>query len=319
MKRDFKQLSSLVGRNINLYFKDKLTFFLSLLTPIILVVLFLTFLKGIYESSINAMIPDGLGISNNLVNAFTGGWLFSSIMATSCISVSFCSNMMVNDKLSKSITDFKIAPVKGNIIQTSYVISNFITTFIVCFVLFLISLIYLGIVGFYLSFADILLILVDMILSILFGTLIANIIGIFINSQGGLSATSSLVSSMYGFICGAYMPLSQFGEGMRNFVAFNPGTYGTVLFRQSYMNGILKEINKIFVNNNIPNAGEIVEEIRLSFDGSFKFFGTNVSSLAMFLILIVSITVLFALYLLLVYLKNKGIIKFNIKNKAKAK
>ncbi len=319
MKKNFKQLNCLVGRNINLYFKDKLTFFLSLLTPIILVVLFLTFLKGIYESSINAMLPESLGVSNKLINGFTGGWLFSSIMATSCISVSFCSNMMVNDKLNKSILDLKIAPVKNNIIQTSYVISNFITTILVCLVLFVISLVYLAIVGWYLSFLDIILILVDMVLCILFGTLIANILSVFINSQGSLSAVSSLVSSMYGFICGAYMPLSQFGEGMRNFVAFNPGTYGTVLFRQSYMNGVLKEVSNIFNNNNIPNASEIVEQIRLSFDGTFYFFGTKVESYVMFLIMIISIAVLFGIYILIIYLKNKNIIKVNVKNKQKGK
>ena len=311
MKTSFKQLKALVNRNIKLYFTDKLLFFVSLLTPLILVVLFLTFLKGIYEDTLLNSLK-GITVSSSIVNAFTGGWLFSSIMATSVITVSFCSNMMVNDKLNKAITDIKITPTKSSVVSTSYVISNFITTFLVCFVLLVISLIYLAIVGFYLSFLDVILIIVDMSLSILFGTLLANIVGIFINSQGSLSAISTMVSSMYGFICGAYMPISQFGAGMQNFVSFIPGTYGTVLFRQYYLDGLLNEMKKT-----IPS--QAVSEIRKSFDGTFYFFGTEVKPWAMYLVLICSVVVAFVIYLLLINLKNKNIIKFNIKNKSKAK
>lgn len=46
-----KKLISLVSRNTKCYFKDKFTFFMSLLTPIILFVLFVTFLRNIYIES----------------------------------------------------------------------------------------------------------------------------------------------------------------------------------------------------------------------------------------------------------------------------
>ena len=42
-------LKYLTGRNIRLYFKDKITFFTSLITPLLLLVLFSTFLKNIYR------------------------------------------------------------------------------------------------------------------------------------------------------------------------------------------------------------------------------------------------------------------------------
>ena len=43
----------------------------------------------------------------------------------------------------------------------------------------------------------------------------------------GSSHTISIVSAGYGFICGAYMPISQFSEGQQKVLSFLPGTYGT--------------------------------------------------------------------------------------------
>ena len=42
-------LSALVKRNTKLYFKDKGMFFSSLITPVILLVLYATFLKKVYD------------------------------------------------------------------------------------------------------------------------------------------------------------------------------------------------------------------------------------------------------------------------------
>ncbi|MDE6583105.1 MAG: ABC transporter permease [Clostridia bacterium] len=298
MRGEVNKLKFLVARNIKLYFKDKLTFFVSLITPLILVFLFLTFLRQVYETSLIECLPEGFTLSDRLVNAFTGGWLFSSIMTTSCITVSFCSNLLVNDKINKVYNDFQIAPIKKSTVQISYAISNFITTFIVCFVVLVLSMIYLAIVGWYLSFLDLVLILVNMILLIMFGTLLATIIGFFISSQGAQSAVCTLVSSMYGFICGAYMPIASFGNGMKYFVSFIPGTYSTVLFRQFYFGGVLEEMKKT-----IPE--QAVEGIKDGFDGNFYFFDNQVPSWAMFLIIICSCVVLFGILTLIIHLKNK--------------
>ncbi len=298
MKSEIKKLNFLVSRNIKLYFKDKLTFFLSLLSPLILILLFLLFLRGVYEQSLVNSLPEGMEISQNLINAFTGGWLFSSIMSVSCITVAFCSNMLAEDKLKKILPGLEVAPVNKATLKTSYVISNFIVTMLVCLIIFAISLIYLAIVGWFLSFIDILIILADMVITVFIGTLIISIISNFIKSQGAFSATCTLISSMYGFICGAYMPIAQMGEWIKYFVSFIPGTYSTILFRQGYMNGILKEINKT-----IPD--EAITAIRESFDGTFKFFGHEVAPWVMFLIIIIAAIFLFGILMLIINLQGK--------------
>lgn len=298
MKSELRKLRFLIARNTKLYFKDKMMFFCSLITPLILIVLFLTFLGSTYKTSLLQCLPEGVELSDKIINGFTGGWLFSSILATSCLTVAFCSNMIVMDKVNKVTQDFSITPVKKTTLQISYVISNFLTTLIICCIAILIGFVYLAIVGWWLSFVDVLLLFATTILSVLFGVLLSSLVWLFVSSQGGVSAICTLVSSMYGFLCGAYMPVSGMSVGIQKLVSFLPGTYATVLFRQAYMNGVLDEIAKT-----VPP--EAVEKIRQGFDGTFFFFNHEVPSWAMFLIVGASTVVLFGIFVLCVYFKNR--------------
>lgn len=88
-----------------------MTFLVSLITPLILLVLFIAFLKSTYEDSILSIIQ-GFDLDQSLIDALTGGWLFSSVLATSCITIAFCSGMMVIDKINRANIDFMVSPVK---------------------------------------------------------------------------------------------------------------------------------------------------------------------------------------------------------------
>ena len=57
-----KILLSNVKRNTKLFFKDKGLFFTSLITPLILLVLYTTFLSNVYKDSYN-MIFEAQGLS----------------------------------------------------------------------------------------------------------------------------------------------------------------------------------------------------------------------------------------------------------------
>ena len=299
MKDKLSRFGYILGRNIKLYFKDRLTFVFSLMTPLILVVLFLLFLRGVYEDSLVNSLPEGFELSKKVINAFTGSWLFSSIMTTSCITVAFCCNMRNDDKHKNKLRGFEIEPIRKFSLSLSYTVSNFITTLLICTIVLVISMIYLAIVGWYLTFVDVLIIVADMLLTVIMGSLIISIVGVFINSQGTLSGVCTLVSSMYGFLCGAYMPISSMGNGIQNFVGFIPGTYSTVIFRQAYMNGILDEIGK-----DVP--AQAVEAIRKGFDCEYYFFDNKVAPWVMYVVVIVAIVVLLAIYLALnLRLKSK--------------
>lgn len=55
-----KTLYYVTARNMKLFFKDKGMFFTSLITPLILLVLFFTFLGNVYRDTFLSFVPDGV-------------------------------------------------------------------------------------------------------------------------------------------------------------------------------------------------------------------------------------------------------------------
>jgi multidrug/hemolysin transport system permease protein len=295
-----KTFSSLLKRNTKLFFKDKGLFFTSLITPLILLVLYATFLSNVYRDSFLMAIPSGAPVPpKDVIDAFVGGQLMSSLLAVSCVTVSFCSNMlMVQDKISGAHKDFLITPVKRSALALGYYISTTLSTLIICVIALGACLIYMSVVGWCLSGVDVLLLLLDIFILTSFGTALSSVINFFLSSQGQISAVGSIVSSCYGFICGAYMPLSSFSEGLRNAVMFLPGTYGTSLLRNHALAGALKEMQNYLPEN-------IISAIKDSVDCNLYFFGEKVGLLACFAITCLSVVVLISAYILINILANR--------------
>lgn len=287
-------LGALIKRNCKLFFKDKGTFLSSLITPAILLVLYVTFLASVYRDSFVGSMPAGFPIDDALINATVGGQLTSSLLAVCCVTVAFCSNLlMVQDKVTGARRDLTVTPVKRSTLALSYYIATLLSTLIVCLVAAVLCFLYLGATGWYLSVADVMEILLDVLLLTLFGTALSSIINIFLTSQGQISAVGTIVSAGYGFICGAYMPISQFGAGLQKVLSFLPGTYGTSLIRNHFLRGVYKEME----SQGFPAA--VIERIRDSIDCNVYFFGSKVELGAMYAILAVSVAVLIGIYVLI--------------------
>lgn len=287
-----KTAFALTQRNVKLFFKDKGMFLVSLITPVILIVLYVTFLGNVYRNSFLATFPTGITIEESVINGYVGGQLISSILAVSCVTVAFCSNMiMIQDKSNGVIKDITIAPVKGSALAISYYFSALFSTLIVCVTALGLCLGYVGIIGWYIRPVDIALLILDVVLLTTFGTALSSIINFFLSTQGQMSAVGTIVSSGYGYICGAYMPLSQFPEGLRKVISFLPGTYGTSLVRNHAMAGVIEEME----SNGIPE--EIITSLRDAIDCNLYFFGERVSIGSMYVILVTAVILLIALYI----------------------
>ena len=178
-------VSVLIKRNVKLFFKDKGMFFTSLITPAILLVLYATFLGNVYRDSFEMNLPDTLALSEKLIDGLVGGQLISSILAVSCVTVAFCSNfLMVQDKANGSIKDLRISPVRPSVLSISYYRATWISTLMICFTATGIGLMYVSAVGWYMSVSDVLFLLLDVLLLVLFGTAMSSVINFFLSTQG---------------------------------------------------------------------------------------------------------------------------------------
>ena len=277
---------ALVKRNVTLFFKDKGTFFTSLITPIILLVLYATFLYEIYKSSFLTAFQ-GMAIEEELLNGLVGGLLLSSLLAVSTVTVSFCANLfMVQDKITGARADFNVSPLKPSTLYFSYYTATLINGLIISVFATLAGFVYLAFVGWYLSVLDILSLFLDVFLLVSFGTALSSLVCAPLKSQGQASAAGTIVSSGYGFICGAYMPISQFSSGLQTVLSFFPGTYGTSLLRNHALGGIFRELE----SKNVP--AEVLAELKKLADCEMKFFGARVEIWQMYVILIATILLL---------------------------
>ena len=138
-------------------------------------------------------------------------------------------------------------------------------------------------------------VLIDLVVLVMFGTALSSVVNFFLTTQGQISAVGTIVSSSYGFICGAYMPISNFPEWLQRVLSFLPGTYGTSVIRNHTLAGVFDEMAEV----GFPT--DIVDKIRDSIDCNLYFFGERVSLSASFAIIAGAA----ALFILLYILENK--------------
>ena len=93
-----------------------------------------------------------------------------------------------------------------------------------------------------------------------------------------MSAVGTIVSAGYGFICGAYMPISNFGSGLQKALSYLPGTYGTSLIKNHMLRGIFEEME----SEKLPD--ELITAIRETLDCNPQFHRNVVNTTQMVLL-----------------------------------
>lgn len=295
-------LFSMIKRNIKLYFKDKGLFFSSLITPVILLVLYVTFLRNVYEDAfLGSLTAGGASAPDKLIDGCIAAELCSSLLAVCCVTVAFCSNfLMVRDKVTGVRRDFSVAPVKRSTLALAYYLATLFSTLIVCYGATLLCLVYMAISGWYMSVGDIFLLLANVLILAMFGCVLSSIINIFLTSEGQMSAVGTIVSAGYGFLCGAYMPISTFSTSLQNVLALFPGTYGTAMIRNCMFRGVFEEMA------NIGFPPEAVNGVKQSVDCSITAFGNEVPIWGMYVVICGTVAVLVGVYVLINVFKKKA-------------
>lgn len=276
-------------------------FFTSLITPAILLVLYATFLGNVYRDSFSSAMPDYFTVSDQLINATVGGELFSSLLAVCCVTVAFCSNMlMVQDKVSGARRDLTMTPVKKSTLAMGYYTATFISTLIICLIATGLCFIYLAHAGWYLSAAD-----TGLYFS---GCGIAGAVwyGAFLHHQYVSFLTGADLRGRHDCQCRLrlylrrlYADLSVWRRAAESGL-FSAGTYGTSLIRNHALRGVFAEMQV----QGFP--AEVIEGIRDSIDCNLYFFGNQVTLSAMYWILGGAVVLLIGVYVLLNILMRRG-------------
>ena len=274
--------------------------FSSMITPAILIVLYATFLANVYKDSFVSATKDMIDLSDKIINGTVAAQLAAALLAVSCVTVTFCVNLtMVQDRASGARKDFDVSPVSKTKIYIGYFLSTVLNSLMVNGTALALCLLYILKMGWYMNASDVIFIILDMILLVLFGSTLSSIVSYPLKTQGQLSAVGTIVSAGYGFVCGAYMPISNFSSGLQKALSYLPGTYGTSLVKNHMLNGVYKEM----ADTGLPS--EAVTVIRNTLDCNPVFRGHVVGVSQMYLIMAGSILVFGAAYLLIIMIRER--------------
>ena len=274
---------NLTKRHFLVFFKNKIRVLYTLLVPIIILLVYILFLRNLELSTVqNILYELEVGATPELttyINTLVDSWMLSGIIILSTITISIqTNNIIINDKENGVNRDFASSPIKNSYLIGSYFLFNFIVTMFLCLIVMLICFVYLAIMcEFFLTFIDFLIAFGVLTLSTATSTLLTIFICSFIKHESTLASIIAVFSTVAGFVIGAYMPLSMFPDWFRNICGFVPGTYSTDLMRFAFMATPLDGLSGLVSDLNLANEEELINNLFNSFGYEINLFGTNIN------------------------------------------
>ena len=233
-------------RNIKVYLKDKMAIVLSMLAQIIVLGLYLLFLKSTYIDSIKSSL-EGLQklITDTQIDAVVNSWLVAGVIGTSVVTVALNSlSVMVSDKQNKISYDYGASPVKSGTVVMSYFSGAVVNTFLMSALLLTAGFVFLAISSsLSYSFLEIISMYGLVALGSISATLILMLVASFFKKSSTLSSFGVMVSAGIGFIIGAYIPVSQFDKSVQTVVNLVPGSQVAGMMRNVLMTPAINDLN----------------------------------------------------------------------------
>ncbi len=277
MMRDFMGFTR---RNILLYFKDVLAILFSLLTSVIVFVLYILFLKGTFVEALTSTM-NGLEniVNSNDIDMFVNGILLSGILGSAMITVPYtCLQTIVKDRETGVDSDICATPLKRWKIVLSYFTSSAVSSFVITAAILTIGLAVLSFSGdLHLSAAGIVSAYGIVLLGCVSSTALFMPVMLMFRNSANSNAFFGILSAAGGFLIGAYIPLSQFSDSIQSFCNLFPATHITSLIKSELLKGIAQNMDRQIAG---LDNGLFISKLKESFSFQARAFGTTFESTA---------------------------------------
>ena len=238
-----------IKRNVLLFFKDWQSILFSLLTSIIVLVLYLLFLKGTFVSAIQSAMEQYPGLTSMVsqkdIAMFANLFLLSGILGSAMISVPFsCITVLVKDRANKVDYDILSTPLKREQIIFAYFVSAVLTSTLLTDIILAVGLIGIRMQGnMYLNISQVVKAFSVVALGSISASAIFMIVVLFFKTVSACEAFFGILSAASGFVIGAYIPISQFSNEVQTVCNLFPASQITIMLRNILLNGLLEHIN----------------------------------------------------------------------------
>ncbi|MCQ2498329.1 MAG: ABC transporter permease [Lachnospiraceae bacterium] len=293
----------LIRRNMLVYFKDRAAVVFSLLSSIIIFMLYVLFLKDNYVDS----IADALGSLQGMVDpkdtdALVNMILLVGIIGCAMITVPYnCLMTIVSDREKNVDYDILATPLKRWQVIMGYFLAATFSAIIMSLILLVIGLGGLSLASdFHLTFGSVMFTVLIVIVGTISSSAFFMTIVMFFKSSAASGAFFGILSAASGFVIGAYMPLSTFSDGVRVFCNLFPLSQVTMLLRNSMMNNIIDAIENSIGGLDNGQFGITIKNI-FTFNAEI---GGHTFSISEMMLYIIGATVIFCILMVVLYNRN---------------
>ena len=297
-----RQILSLTKRNMTVFLRDKTGVFFSLLSPLLVLLLFILFLGDLQIDSVKGALESN-GVLNlfesNFPKAVAYNWLIAGVLGVSCITVSFsCLSVIISDREKGIENDFKASPISNVKVYISYILGVFLSTLLIMIIVSFAGLIFLAISGsLNMKVVDYLILYGSIILGSFNASLFAYALTSFIKTTGAHGAFTGLICAVSGFLIGAYMPLSSFPKPIQYVCSIIPGSHTAGLARVSLLNNYMEEASSKSV--------EVANSLSDYFSIKINLFNNQIDKTGMFTFLLISTIIFLIINIVIIKISSK--------------
>lgn len=233
----------LISRNRKVYMRDRMAFFMSFVSVIILILVYQVFLGQIQLDAIKAALGSETVSSQTIQMVNT--WLISGLTTIiSMTSTLGAFSVMVSDREKKLSEDFKVSPISNFKVELAYAI--FAILFGIVLTLFS-CVLAIGVFNGFgslldYSLQDYLTLLGLISLATVLSAAIILPVLTFIRSGSAFTTLSTIVGTFIGFISGVYLSIGSVGDGLRQLMTWFPLTQINALIKQVLMKDALAQV-----------------------------------------------------------------------------
>lgn len=244
-------VAAIVRRNLTLFFRDRLNVFFSLLSGLILFLLYTLFLARLQVDGLEESLPRA---SRGDIEAFVDSWMLSGIVLLTTVTSGIGAvSVFVDDRATERFGDFLVAPIRRTHLVLGYLVSSVTVAILMSGIIFALTLLQLGLVrGTWLSPGQVAAALGAMVLCCVAFTTLGSFGASFLKTTGSYSAFSTVVGTVLGFVAGSYIPVGSLPESVATVINALPFAQGAMLLRRPFTEDTLRAVTD-------GNAGAVTD------------------------------------------------------------
>ena len=236
-------IAALTKRHMQVFFRDKGAVFFSLLSPLVVFLLFFLFLGASQLESIKESLPH---IDEDKLSIFLNSWVYAGIVMVTTITTGLAAlGVFVADRESGRFTDFAVSPVSRWKVVVSYLLATVSITAIITTIVYIVAQTHLIIQGAPVPTLGVVVQTIGLYLltAFSFGAL-SSLVITFIKSSAAFTSLSVIVGTGVGFVAGIYIPIGIMSAGIANALNSLPFAQAAALLREPFVAAPLEAIGE---------------------------------------------------------------------------